>query len=190
MSLIDASISDIQHQLAICMSWCGDRCAILDSTTDLSHSFRSDSLATLAAAVFPESCHTPYSPDLTYRFARFTAERERLVGSNSIDPVSEYNRQRSLLLVNWQSSLFDGAVVPETRGFIDDDYIPAWDTWLSIVRIETDYGTHGLLCWIPESLADNVDMAIRVDPASCLTWCETRQTMLKHRSWGKGFTEC
>lgn len=190
MSSIDANIGDIQHQLALCMTWCGDRCKSLDSNTDLTNTFRSESLASFAAEVFPESCHTPFSPGLLLQFQRFATERERLTASATVKPEAEYHRERSLLIVNWQSSLFDGAVVPETRGFIDKDYIPAWDTWLSIVGIQTDYGTHGLLCWIPESMADAVDWAIRIDPASCLAWCKASDQLLQHRSWGKGIAEC
>lgn len=190
MISVDADIGDILQQLAVTMTWCGDRCESLDSDADLTNTLRSEALAPFAAAVFPESCHTLFSPGLIQQFHRFATERERLTRSVTVNAIGEYNRERSLLIVNWRSSLFDGAVVPETRGFINEDYIPAWDTWLSIVGIRTDFGTHGLLCWIPEALADGVDWAIRIDPASCLAWCEASGRLLQHRAWGKGFTEC
>ena len=190
MNSIDADISGILHQLAVCMTWCGDRFKSLDSDADLTNALRSEALAPFAAGVFPESCHTPFAPELLRQFQRFAAERERLTPNVTMNAIGEFNRDRALLIVNWQSSLFDGAVIPETRGFINEDYIPGWDTWLSIVGIRTDYGSHGLLCWIPESLADGVDWAIRIDPASCLAWCKTSGRMLQHRAWGKSFTEC
>jgi hypothetical protein len=190
MNSLDADIDGILHQLAVCMTWCGDRSQPLDSDADLADAFRSEALAPFAAAVFPESCHTPFSLELLQQFQRFAAERERLTRNVTLNAVGEFNRDRALLIVNWHSSLFDGAVVPETRGFINEDYIPGWDTWLAIVGIRTDYSAHALLCWIPESLADRVDSAIRIDPASCLAWCHTVGRMIQHRAWGKGFTEC
>lgn len=187
MIAVDVNIADIQHQLAICMT--RHSCMPLDSVADLTNTFRSDSLSKLAAAVFPESCHTPFSPELLQHFERFTTERQRIAGNIAINTESEYHRDQSLLIVNWRSSLFDGAVVPETRGFIDEDYIPGWDMWLSIVPIQAECDTHGLICWVPQSLADDVDSAIRVDPASCLAWCYTASQQLYHLPWGKTFME-
>ena len=186
--MIDANVAEIQHQLAVCMTWCGGR---RDSfaNDDLTNVFRSQSLAQFAASVFPDSCHTPFSPELISRFQRLADERARIAGPATTNSAPEFYRQQSLLVVNWQQSLFDGAVVPETRGVLDEDYLPAWDTWLSIVGIDAEYGTHGLLCWIPECLAESIDFAIRIDPACCMAWCDASSQMLQHRPWGKGIAE-
>ena len=187
MIAVDVDTADVQRQLAVCMT--RHSSVSLQSASDLTSTFRSDSLSTFAAAVLPESCHTPFSPELLRHFQRFTTERERLASNVAITTESEFHRDQSLLIVNWRPSLFDGAVVPETRGFINEAYIPGRDTWLSIVPIHSEYGTHGLICWIPESLADDVDSAVRVDPASCLAWCYTKDQRLRHHPWGKGFME-
>jgi len=189
MIALDVDIADVQYQLAVCMTRCTQSCASLDSFDDLTRRFRSNSLGALAAAVFPDSCHTRFSPNLIRHFQRFTTERQRLAADIATNPEAEYHRDQSLLIVNWEASLFDGAVVPETRGFIDDDYIPGWDSWLSIVPIHAEYETHGLLCWVPQSLADEVDSAIRIDPACCMAWCYTAGQQFHHHLWGKGFME-
>jgi hypothetical protein len=83
--------------------------------------------------------------------------------TNLFDPLS-------LLLVNWQSSLFDGACTPETHGYIDADCIPGWDTWVAIVELERQQDGQALLCWIPPELCRGVDSAIALDAASCMSW--------------------
>jgi hypothetical protein len=85
------------------------------------------------------------------------------VRTNVSDPLS-------LLLVNWQSSLFDGVCSPETYGYLDEDCIPGWDTWLAIVELEKQQDGHALLCWVPPELCREVDSAIAVDAAQCMSW--------------------
>ncbi|ADB16925.1 hypothetical protein Psta_2254 [Pirellula staleyi DSM 6068] len=134
--------------------------------------YRSSELAALAKQVLPESCHTRFSRDIAKAFSQYTSEKSRL--SSKSKPIQNVrfnsNDPLSLLLVNWRESLFDGAGSPETYGFIDDDWIPGWDTWLAIVSLNGKPNEHALLCWVPSELCREVDSAINLDAARCMSW--------------------
>jgi len=100
--------------------------------------FRSADLESYAQQTFPESCHTPFSESVERAFKDFVNARRKLVGAElPFDErvTAELFRPKSILVVDWESSLFDGAVTPETGGFIDDDCMPGWDSWLAKVRV-------------------------------------------------------
>ena len=134
--------------------------------------YRSSELAALAKEILPDSCHTRFTQSTAAAFSQYNAEKARL--SSECEPPRHisffYGDPLSLLLVNWRDSLFDGAGSPETYGFIDDDWIPGWDTWLAIVSLEDKTHTHALLCWVPPELCREVDSAISLDAASCMSW--------------------
>lgn len=133
--------------------------------------YRSAALSEAARLVFPKSCHTRYSEEISIRFAEFEQIRLNLVDHESghADRLNLHD-PLSFLVVNWGLSLFDGVCVPETNGYLDSDCMPGWDTWITIIRLGTDREEHGLLCWIPPELCRNVDSAVSIDAAQCMSW--------------------
>ncbi len=85
---------------------------------------------------------------------------------------SETHRSRALLLTDWTSSLSDGASAVASRGFIDQDNIPPWDTWLALmdVRFAADTPKMVLVSWVPRWATELVGEAIEVNPEACLAW--------------------
>jgi len=86
-----------------------------------------------------------------------------------------------LLLFYPDGSLFDGAAQVASRGFFDNDNIPAWDTWVY-------YGADGsgsrrdcdqtfLVSWIPRQFVPLVNDGIEVNPEGCLEWASARDRL-------------
>jgi len=154
-----------------CQQYCGfvrsNNCADLSAV-----SYRSDALAESAHRVLPQSCHTPFSADVAEAFSQYLARKAKVLQDHKVEKGLRGSMwdPLSLLLVNWRNSLFDGACTPETYDYIDKDCIPGWDTWLAIVTLEQEQDGHALLCWVPPELCREVDSAIALDAASCMSW--------------------
>lgn len=151
--------------------------------------FRSAELRVAAQRVFPESCHTAYDRDLQVRFGEFH-ELQRAAAADGVltseEVAEELRRPGAILVSDWSSSLFDGALTPETAGFIDDDAMPPWDTWIALVQVEGSHGAACLLSWVPRWLFDRVNFAVQVDAAECLSWaCFDPQDRLIPKGWGR-----
>jgi hypothetical protein len=98
---------------------------------------------------------------------------------------TQLHRPKSLIVLDWSSSLFDGAATPETHGFLDEYCIPPWDTWLGLGKVEGAYASNCLTSWVPNWMSDGMDSGIAVDPASCLSWCSVSPDgKLQCRAWG------
>jgi len=68
------------------------------------------------------------------------------------------------LLAHFPSiSLSHGLSVPETGGFIDEDEVPPWDTWVYFVD---DF----LISWVPGNLESALKSAIDCNPEESLCW--------------------
>lgn len=155
--------------------------------------FRSEELSEAAAGVFPESCATRFSHQIVKAFAAFLAERAALIETDGLQVDSslldsELNRPQSLLITDWANSLFDGALTPETAGFLNDDAMPPWDTWLALL---SGVGSDSreltcLLSWVPAWMAGDVDRSIFIDAADCLSWgrFDSRGRLAVH-GWGR-----
>ncbi|MBX3435037.1 MAG: hypothetical protein KF847_17100 [Pirellulales bacterium] len=140
--------------------------------------FRSADLESYAQQTFPESCHTQFSESVELAFKGFVNARRKLVGGELPSDelvTAELSRPKSILVVDWEGSLFDGAVTPETEGFIDDDCMPGWDSWLTLADVPTSHGKKCLICWVPEELAEKVNFGVSVDAASCMSWLKVNQ---------------
>lgn len=155
--------------------------------------YRSKSLEEAARAVFPRSCHTLYSLDLLRAFDAYLEKKKSLLSADvcAKEAGVTIGDPLSLLLVNWRESLFDGACSAETFGFLDDDCMPGWDTWVAIVTLEEYKDAHALLCWVPPEVCREVDSAIAVDAASCMSWLafddQNRPLLV---GWGHRWTPC
>lgn len=184
---LPCNVAELCEQLATCIAWCGGRLSSVDETDDLSTSFRSQELTSVASDLFPTSCHTEYSKLFLDAFRKFQSARKQLV-ELSIQPESLSNIEpRSIIAFDWRYSLFDGAATPESLGYFDDDYMPPWDTWL-IPTSQSGHSADGcyLLAWVPPILAPYVERGIIVDPAESLSWCTaTRDGKLELIGWGQ-----
>jgi len=156
-----------------CLSWCHTFLAYASNEEAIAGAFRSRQLADAAQKVFPDSCHTRFSPSLVAAFDEFRRLREKLrpVSGLTIGRVAnELRRPGSLLVTDWAASLFDGALTPDTHGFMNDDGMPPWDTWLALVDVPNVQGPACLLSWVPYWLSERIDLAIQVDAAESLSW--------------------
>jgi len=164
---------------------CQRYCAILG--VDATPLFRSDALAQPARRVLPDSCHTPFSAGMVEAFSEYLSKKATILQDQvTIETRTNLFAPLSLLLVRWRDSLFDGACTPETDGYIDTDCIPGWDTWVTIVELERQQDGHGLLCWVPPQLCREVDDAIAIDAASCMSWLTFDQNSKKPLILGWG----
>ncbi len=150
---------------------------------------RTPALEGIATSVFPNSCHTHYSDDLNVQFSKFLTEREKIIERSDVNAGGidiELHRENAILAVDWESSLFDGSVSPETCGYLDDDCMPAWDTWLALAEIASSHGKRCLICWVPERLSEKVNFGIKVDAAACMSWIRIESDgKFSLMGWGK-----
>lgn len=188
------SFSDLQSLATPCLTWCHGLPSPASTGHDVAHVFRSQQLRKAANDVFPYSCHTLFSESLVTEFERFLRERSKSIPDankmSSEEVRQELQRRQSLLLTDWSASLFDGALTPETNGFIDDNGMPPWDTWICLLQATDSKGIACLLSWIPSWLAEKVDLAVRADAANSLSWLVVREDgKLQLHGWGKGWEE-
>lgn len=73
------------------------------------------------------------------------------------------------LMVSWLSSTHEGTSEVETDDFIDDDDVPAWDTWVDLFQ---ENGQPILLSWIPPEMRDMVTGAVETNTIQNIEWVE------------------
>jgi hypothetical protein len=161
-------------------------CRFHNRTQSVVHRFRSPELEGLSGQAFPESCHSRFSPEMLQKLDQLHTWREVLIRDQATRDAVVTDTGGQLLVVNWRESLFDGACSPITNGFLDDDCMPGWDTWVRVVSLDESHLNHGLVCWIPCELVRDVNDAMLIDPAKCMSWLrpDTRGT-LHIVGWGK-----
>jgi hypothetical protein len=70
----------------------------------------------------------------------------------------------------------DGVVTPPSKGYIDEEYFPAWDSWVYydyehvILPNKAPATINYLISWVPPQIIDLVDEAIEDDTAKSLQW--------------------
>lgn len=187
------SLGDLQSLAAPCLNWCHDSIFHAPKKVERSGLLRSAKLEDAARKVFPFSCHTEFNQSLVGAFEQFSelrAKKRRTPRLSHTAVIQELRRPRALLVTDWAASLFDGSLTPETDGFIDDDAMPPWDTWLGLIEVEGSFGLSCLLSWVPCWIAPKVDFAIRADAASCLSWLLVRSDdTFRLNGWGKPWTK-
>ena len=180
---------NLEKSLNSCLLYCNDRLIPCNRDSEIASYHRSKYLQEEAQIVFPESCHTIANIEFKQRYQRFNDARSMRI-RNLVLPDNllhgELYRPKSLLVTDFSISLFDGALIPETFGFIDEDYMPPWDCWLDIVKVETSFGAFCLVSWVPEWISDKVDYSIPIDPSGCMSWLvvSSKNTLELH-GWGK-----
>lgn len=160
------SLTTLEPYLSVAKSYCGLRNRI----ENMAQRFRSHELEGMARRAFPESCHSHFSRTMLQKLDDLHAKREVVISNQEAHSPVMLDEGGRLLLVNWRESLFDGACSPITDGFLDDDCMPGWDTWVRIVSLDESQITHGLICWIPPELVPAVNDAILIDAARCMSW--------------------
>lgn len=122
-------------------------------------------------------------------FADFVSLRSRLVVGRSADRNmvdSELTRNRALLLVNWAASINDPVAETLTNGYLDQFYLPPWDTWLALVPLANRGTETFLLCWVPPwAELRSIDDAIEADAMVRLAWASRRGTEIVVGNWGE-----
>jgi hypothetical protein len=176
MQLEHLNIQEFGALLKPCLEWCSPWFADKPPEQKWGKIFRSEALADAARKVLPESCHTKSDAKVEQAFCAFQDLRKSLLGCGGRKELQETHianeilRPKSLLITDWAASLFDGAVAVETSNFIDEDYIPPWDTWVGIVTLESVSSRMTLVSWVPWWLSDKMDEALGFDPAECQSW--------------------
>jgi hypothetical protein len=168
----------LESLLAPCLKWCKPHIRKAAENQQVAGLFRSRKLESAAKSVFPLSCATRLNESTTREFDQFLRLRADLAASQFVSDqivAAEVRRPMSLLVTDWSASLTDGAMTPETDGFIDEEGMPPWDTWVAFLQVE---GAHGLMCllsWVPVWMSRRVDFAIQVDAAESLSWLLVQQ---------------
>jgi hypothetical protein len=132
--------------------WAVDRPRDIDVRTAL----RSEAFATHAVGVFRNGMFTDADAEAQTALASMLRLRRGIVelrtNANAYsleDAEWELQRERSMLIVDYSVNLFDGAATAVTAGFLNDEYFPPWDAWLSFVEQEQLESRACLLAWTP-----------------------------------------
>jgi hypothetical protein len=77
-----------------------------------------------------------------------------------------------LLLYLPDQQLADGAAQQASGGFFDVHDVPAWDTWVALMRDERAElsSRDQLICFVPHELRQAVQRGIDVNPEGCILW--------------------
>lgn len=111
-----------------------------------------------------------------------TAKRAALLkaaGRYPAAPAQDLTAGR-LMVFDPDRDLWDGAARDASRGFLDADNTPPWDTWLLyvvedegarvIVGPNFDLWRSYLVSWVPPEFTDEAGDGIAVNPEQCVLW--------------------
>jgi uncharacterized protein (TIGR02996 family) len=127
--------------------------------------------------------HIVWSKRSALRVTRTTADRQvmvnrlavcrsRLLAGRGTSPGSPWSAGDGRLLAFFpDSTQSDGEAEEQSRGFLDADNIPAWDTWVwAGAGGGWDSYDSFLVAWVPPPLVQAVDLAVRFNPEECVQW--------------------
>jgi hypothetical protein len=174
-------IVEFRRSLEEALLWCRSRFSMYD----LAGSLRSSELKPAADLFDPE--RTKEIVD------NVIARRRRLLEKSVPQPDRErcsfWGYQRSdqlaaqhLLAVFPEESLSDGTSPPPTGGFVDENDVPAWDTWLY-------FDTSMLVTLVPPELVSAVEPAILANAYDCIGWLGFRDHLLVNDLHREGLPE-
>jgi hypothetical protein len=128
---------------------------------------------------------------------RSSGSRPRVFTTSHINTVSEALRQRypapqatvdvgdlrggRLLVYFPDQDLADGAAEAESRGFLDVNNAPPWDSWIAAVQFEPPSSDSHLITWVPPEFVPLVDAGIHANPEECIQWLEDANVELRKR---------
>jgi uncharacterized protein (TIGR02996 family) len=103
---------------------------------------------------------------------RLLDTRARLMSGRGGAPRTPWKVSDGRLLAFFPDvTLSDGEAVEQSRGLLDLDNVPAWDTWVW-AGAEVGGGSHDsfLVTWVPPPLVEAVDFAVRFNDEECVQW--------------------
>ena len=175
------SLTTLEPYLSIVKAYC----RLLNGAEITDRRFRSPELEGNAHQAFPDSCHSQFSRAMLQQLDEIHAKRKLIASDQRGHSPATLDEGGRLLLVNWRESLFDGACSPITDGFLDEDCMPGWDTWVRVVSLDESQAAHALVCWIPSELVPAVNGALMIDAAQCMSWLRQESNgMLATAGWG------
>lgn len=162
--LYNPSMPEFRRRLDEVMRWCAWR----TRTADPVGSLRSPEFAPRPAERLAESVHRDSLESIAL-LRRAALERDAVPAA-----APAHTQGGRLLFYDADGSLFDGAAEAESRGFLDADNAPPWDTWLGFIREPDIAGRRWcqtyVLAWIPPAFVPAVDLGIQVNPEECILW--------------------
>lgn len=165
------------ERLAETVAWCRAR---LD-THDALNCFRSDQLRPLRNVV--HECRTDAEvenvvADVVARCSLVIRSADRVHIDHMIPEVGD-----RLFAFRPQDSLFHASSPPMSQGFIDNDEIAPWDTWIEAVDGH-------VLTWVPSAFVSLVADAIMVNPEECIRWASDwdHPTVRQYDEWFRSLT--
>jgi hypothetical protein len=99
--------------------------------------------------------------------------RWRSARVGSLPPAS--NHHGRLLAYFPDLNLCDGAAEAESRGYLDVENCPPWETWVALVEDTSTQDSdvrRVLISWVPNVFVPNVSAGIRVNPEDCIVWLD------------------
>lgn len=153
--------TEYRRQLAATLAWCEPRFDPARAT---------DSLRSPVLGPPRNIVHAVTDlPGIAAEVAAVLARRADLLGR--VPPVASLPAGDRILAFLPRDSLFHGSSPPECDGFIDEDEIPPWDTWIVLAG-------NVLLSWVPASMVAGVDSAIRCNPEESIRWASEQSLPL------------
>jgi hypothetical protein len=81
--------------------------------------------------------------------------------------------ERGRLLVYFPDlDLCDGAAEAESRGFLDVNNAPPWDTWIAMIADRRAKCGPCLIAWVPPEFLQLADAGVQVNPEECVKWLD------------------
>jgi len=169
---------------------------------------RSLELAAPALRFLPDSARENYgpayhvepwpdaAPETVAAFDRFVQARRQLLAGRATSTVlsdeeveQELARPRTLLLTDWQATVWDGASAFVSAGFVDLHDVPGWDTWLALIELPDLASADGptglcLVSSVPIWASELVEKAISFNPVACISWGTLSATGIHPKGWG------
>lgn len=168
----DTQVMRLHKWLAESAVWCTHRLDL----NDLGNSLRSlDLINPLSKSRF----HTVYDCNST---------RKSVLQHHKLNPIEiPYDLILSgrLLVYYPEMNLADGAAYVATDGFLDNNNMPPWDSWLDYFEEPYDEsqhlgGTHNyLISWVPAPLIDKVTKGIEWNPEKCIEWLDESNVVFR-----------
>lgn len=160
----------IKQALADTIAWCSQKYTVFDRASYL----RSLPLAPVSFDFYQEATFQGAMEQVSQR-------RKQLLQAQGQGTASLPSPLPGKLMVVYPGlSLFDGAATPETEGFLNDEYMPPWDTWVHYEprkpgqpKGEWDDSLEPfLIAWVPQDMVDKVNRGMAVNPTECTRWLE------------------
>ena len=190
LSIQPPSVEEFRQRLTETIYWCAARVSLDDPATCLrSVSLEPDNIGEPPVMManpkwwlLPQEAREKIyleaeieRQDIVTALARKRADlmrQERLIGDQLLQGLAGGR----LLAYAPYENMCDGLAEAESRGFLDVDNAPAWDTWVCYIQDEDQPNPHSGVCraflisWVPPEFVGLVDDGITVNPEECINW--------------------